>query len=644
MANNDIISKNIKKQIALNTGQLAITSNNGTTSFVDVTHNNVLGSGANASNYVLSNAPGTYTSNLKAEVYNYAKGIFSGQDVPVELIESLSSLATYYVSKTGSSVQDLFKNGELQPAFLNTVNTFLNSSIQFGYRRLNTNQPWVNNPTLHGNINAAFQPSQPRTNLPVQITTSSYPASESTGSIVSVYETSDVVNTDNTINSNNTGSTSSVSTWVRYLFDSSGTAEHVEDSAIDSTGNIIVVGSATNMGQEIGWITKLENQYGSVLWDKKATLVSGDSSRIKRILIDKSNNIFIAARAVNVPEIITIVKLDINCNVIWQQSINPGGEIQDFVLDEINQYVVVIFNAYDEINNNYIFKFNYNGSLLVSQQISSVTQPLVSVSADFNLLGNLFLVGNIPGSNTIRILIFNTLGNLIDNGSASYGTGLINSIDHILVRYSADNTFCVTTVGPKSPYTFISVVDHFNLDTSINENDTNEYLIGTVGCSINDFVIRDNIHYAITKNFNNNVNSFGTTIMNFNVTASGTVNSYDFYNSKNANATATSNTISITSDSVIISGSATYDSITQFHSGPVAVISKVPKDGTGLGSFGQTYQYINSNSIIAHTLTYYSGRTTPSDLIITPVVPDITGNTAVTFSTYNRSSITIVHD
>lgn len=159
MASSDIIASNIKKQIALNSGQLSIKSSNGTTSFVDVTTNNALPPGVDATNYVLSNIPASYQVNLKTDAYNYAKGIFGGQNVPEELVESLSSLAAYYVSQTGVPVKNLFNNGELQPAFLGTINKFLNKSVQFGYKRLNTNQPWLNNPTLHGNITAAYQPS-----------------------------------------------------------------------------------------------------------------------------------------------------------------------------------------------------------------------------------------------------------------------------------------------------------------------------------------------------------------------------------------------------------------------------------------------------------------------------------------------------
>lgn len=159
MNNNDIIAQNIKKQIALNSGQLKLTSTNGSYGFVDATTNSILGPSANASNYALSNVPSTYKSNLRAEVYNYAKAVFGGQNIPAELVESLASLATYYVSQTGVSVQTLFKGGQLESEFLATINTFLNPSLQFGYQTLSTNQPWVNNPTLHGNIAAALQPS-----------------------------------------------------------------------------------------------------------------------------------------------------------------------------------------------------------------------------------------------------------------------------------------------------------------------------------------------------------------------------------------------------------------------------------------------------------------------------------------------------
>lgn len=153
----DIIINNIKKQIALNAGQITISNKTGAYGFKD--SNNNLIPGQDAANYVLSNIPVTYQASLRAEVYNYAKGVFSGQNVPDELVESLSSLATYYVTQTGVSVQDLFRSGQLDSQFLSTINSFLNTSIQFGYQSINLNQQWINNPTLHGSISAALQPS-----------------------------------------------------------------------------------------------------------------------------------------------------------------------------------------------------------------------------------------------------------------------------------------------------------------------------------------------------------------------------------------------------------------------------------------------------------------------------------------------------
>jgi hypothetical protein len=159
MRSNDIIANNIRKQIALNSGQLKITGSNGSYGFTDATSGTLLSPSSNASNFVLSNLPTKYQSQIRAEAYNYAKGVFGGKDVPDALVESLANLATYYSSQTGQSVQNLFKDGKLAPAFLANINTFLNPTIQFGYQSLNINQPWVNNPTLQGGISSALQPS-----------------------------------------------------------------------------------------------------------------------------------------------------------------------------------------------------------------------------------------------------------------------------------------------------------------------------------------------------------------------------------------------------------------------------------------------------------------------------------------------------
>lgn len=162
MAGNDIVVSNIKKQLALNSGQLNIVSQNGSYTFVN-SSGNQLPVSANASDYVLSNIPAVYQTGIQAQAYNYAKGVFGGQNVPDELVESLASLATYYASTTGTSVQDLFKDGTLQGDFMESINTFLNQSLQFGYQTLNVNQPWVNNPTLQGNMSAALtSPNLPK--------------------------------------------------------------------------------------------------------------------------------------------------------------------------------------------------------------------------------------------------------------------------------------------------------------------------------------------------------------------------------------------------------------------------------------------------------------------------------------------------
>lgn len=158
MSNNDIVAKNIRKQLALNSGQLTITPTGGSYGFSSTT-GGLLPPSTNASNYVLSNVPSQYRAKVRTEVYNYAKGVFSGQAIPEALLESLASLATYYVSQTGAPVQSLFQDGKFQANFLATINGFLNNTLQLGYQSLNTDQPWVNNPTLHGNVAAALQPS-----------------------------------------------------------------------------------------------------------------------------------------------------------------------------------------------------------------------------------------------------------------------------------------------------------------------------------------------------------------------------------------------------------------------------------------------------------------------------------------------------
>ncbi len=157
-SNSDIIQLNIKKQIALNSGQLSIANTGGAYQYVDAVTGQPLNGTNDAGNFALSQTPAIYQTSMRAEVYNYAKGLFGGREVPDELVEVLATMATYYSAQTGQPVTKLFNKGVLLDQFMATINSLRNNTSQLGYAGLNLSPNWSNNPVLRASVARAISP------------------------------------------------------------------------------------------------------------------------------------------------------------------------------------------------------------------------------------------------------------------------------------------------------------------------------------------------------------------------------------------------------------------------------------------------------------------------------------------------------
>jgi hypothetical protein len=157
-SNTDIIQRNIQKQISLNSGQLSIVNLNGSYQWVDTSTGKPISGSNDVGNYALSQAPAIYQSSMRAEVYNYAKGLFGGKEVPPELVEVLATMATYYSVQTGQPVTKLFNRGVLLDQFMATINNLRNRTSQLGYAGLNLSPSWANNVVLRASIARAIEP------------------------------------------------------------------------------------------------------------------------------------------------------------------------------------------------------------------------------------------------------------------------------------------------------------------------------------------------------------------------------------------------------------------------------------------------------------------------------------------------------
>lgn len=158
-SNIDIIQANIRKQIALNSAsQIAISNTGGAYQYVNAATGEPLPGSNDAGNFALSKTPAIYQTSMRAEVYNYAKGLFGGKEVPDELVEVLATMATYYSAQTGQPVTKLFNKGVLLDQFMATINSLRNRTSQLGYAGLNLAPNWSNNPVLRASVARAISP------------------------------------------------------------------------------------------------------------------------------------------------------------------------------------------------------------------------------------------------------------------------------------------------------------------------------------------------------------------------------------------------------------------------------------------------------------------------------------------------------
>lgn len=154
----DITQANIQKQLALNSGQLSIVNSGGSYQFIDSATGLPIQQANDVGNYVLSQGPAIYQTSMRADVYNYALGVFGGKNVPREVVDTLATMATYYSVQTGQPVSSLFNKGVLLKQFMATINSLRGNTSQIGYTGLNLSPNWSNNSVLRASIAKAIDP------------------------------------------------------------------------------------------------------------------------------------------------------------------------------------------------------------------------------------------------------------------------------------------------------------------------------------------------------------------------------------------------------------------------------------------------------------------------------------------------------
>jgi LysM repeat protein len=153
MAKNDIVAQTIQKQIALNSGDISISTAGSGAQWVNSSTGTPISTTGDATGFVLSNLPPVYPSKTStAQIYNYAQMLFSGANVPTAATQVMANLATYYVNQSGDSVQSIYNNGVLSSKFLASINTLRAPGSQIGYTLTTLIPNWTNNPILAPNL------------------------------------------------------------------------------------------------------------------------------------------------------------------------------------------------------------------------------------------------------------------------------------------------------------------------------------------------------------------------------------------------------------------------------------------------------------------------------------------------------------
>lgn len=145
----------VKKQLATRSGQIAITSNNGSYQFINTVTGQIIPN-QQVDTTLLANPQRPNDPKLTNKALTIARSYFTDPDTPKEFIEAIASVAAYVSVTNGVPVEQLFANKKISMDLIAAYNNFKPKSTQIGVFVGDGNPAWINNPTLRGSIAAAI--------------------------------------------------------------------------------------------------------------------------------------------------------------------------------------------------------------------------------------------------------------------------------------------------------------------------------------------------------------------------------------------------------------------------------------------------------------------------------------------------------
>lgn len=155
---NNYTANTIKQQLATRSGQIAISSENGSYAYINTTTGQQV-QGRTLASSLLANPQRPNDPKLTARALEIVRGYYNTDGkptVPTEMIEAIASVAAYVSTTTGTPVQNLFNDGKVNMQLIGAYNAFKPKGSQVGIFIGSGNPTWVNSPTLRGSIASAI--------------------------------------------------------------------------------------------------------------------------------------------------------------------------------------------------------------------------------------------------------------------------------------------------------------------------------------------------------------------------------------------------------------------------------------------------------------------------------------------------------
>jgi hypothetical protein len=147
-------SSNISRQISNQSGQVALSSSQGSLQWTDTITGKALPTQPADSS--LLSISSSSKINLNAKNLQQAAGLYAKPGVPQELVQIVAATAAYATKTSGIPITDLVTSSGVSSKFLGVYNSLAPRTAQIGLIvSSNAQSNWHNNPTLRGSIAAA---------------------------------------------------------------------------------------------------------------------------------------------------------------------------------------------------------------------------------------------------------------------------------------------------------------------------------------------------------------------------------------------------------------------------------------------------------------------------------------------------------